>query len=92
MDLKDSGLTAIDIKKLVYRQQPVAKFEKIRIGVAYYTFNVLWREVTRLGFSFEIPIEDMGTADFYKEMEAKHLLQWLNSENILYLQPITEEL
>ena len=51
----------------------------------------MWNDSARLGFGFEIPIEDMGTADFYNEMEAKHLLRWLNNDNVIYFETIGEE-
>lgn len=80
--------TATEIKKLVYKQKPKAQFVMIRMGVAYYKFDVVADivqsftedETNRLGFEFQIPVEDMGTADFHQTMEAKHLLRWLNEE------------
>lgn len=71
--------TPTEIKKLVYKQKPKAYFQKIRIGVAYYNFDVLFNDSVRLQYRFEIPVSDMGEADFYQEMEAKLLLRWLDT-------------
>lgn len=69
-----------EIKKALYKQKPKAEFTNIRNGVAYY------RTIVRLGSEkipysqpvfFEIPVEDMGNADFEKEMDAKLLNRWL---------------
>ena len=87
------NLSLTEIKKLTYKQQPKAKFERIRMGVAYYSFSVLFEGETscRLGFECIIPISDMGEADFTSEMEAKHLLRWA-TDTVLNFQPIKEEL
>lgn len=65
-----------EIKKLVYKQQPKALFEKLRGGVAYYVFSVVVSDSTSY-FHAEIPVKDMGSTDFLCEMEAKFLLRWL---------------
>lgn len=93
MNTSNSTLSKTVIKKLVYKQQPIAKFEYIRIGVAYYSFNVSVSdkdEIKRIGFNFEIPVSDMGEADFGPEMEAKLLLRWLN-ETVIYFKQSNNE-
>jgi len=61
-----------EIKKRIYRNKPIASFVSIRMGVAYYIVN--FGEVK---VYFEIPVSDMGTANFLPKMEAKHLLRWI---------------
>jgi len=61
-----------EIKKLLYIHKPTAKFTHIRKGHAFYKTNVVDTEVI-----FDIPVIDMGDADFFDEMEAKHLVRWI---------------
>ena len=61
-----------EIKKEIYRQKPNAKLSFIRMGVAYYYAHL---GITKI--NFEVPVEDMGTADFTPLMEAKLMLRWL---------------
>jgi len=61
-----------EIKKIIYKNKPIAYFDKIRIGIAYYE-----TVINNLKIYFEIPVNDMGDADFYKEMDAKLLLRWV---------------
>jgi hypothetical protein len=61
-----------EIKKELYKQKPVAQLEFIRKGIAYYV-AVLNNEYLR----FEVPISDMGDADFTPHMEAKLLIRYL---------------
>ena len=77
------GFTATDIKKFTYKQKPKAIFQRLRMGVAYYNFPIFVEGAEdsndgRIIYECEIPVSDMGTADFYPEMEAKHLLRWLS--------------
>tara|TARA_R110000772_G_C13310212_1_gene439992 strand:- start:30343 stop:30549 length:207 start_codon:yes stop_codon:yes gene_type:complete len=62
-----------DIKKALYKQKPVAEFDMIRKGVAHY--NTYIDDLYAL--SFEIPVVDMGDADFLCNMDAKLLIRWL---------------
>lgn len=80
-------ITDIDLntlKKQVYKQQPKAKLQRIRLGVAYYNFDVINDENIRFGFACEIPVIDMGDADFEVEMEAKLLLRWVKPTVIYF--------
>ena len=61
-----------EIKKALYRQKPTAFFNYIRKGVAYYQ-----TELDGKNLWFEIPVDDMGDADFGKTMEAKLLIRWV---------------
>jgi len=62
-----------DIIKLLKIRKPKANFKLIRKGVAYYESE----EIDGNKFYFEIPVDDMGDADFFPEMEARFLIRWL---------------
>lgn len=62
-----------EIKKALYRQKPIARLDFIRKGVAYYTTQINDINIAR----FEIPVDDMGGADLFVEMDAKLLIRWL---------------
>ena len=61
-----------ELKKLLYREKPKAEFRYIRKGTAYY--RAITVDVT---IDFQIPVQDMGDADFLDEMEAKLLIRWI---------------
>lgn len=62
-----------EIKKVLYKENPKAKMIHIRGGNAYYTCE------TSIGtIVFEVPVSDMGDADFYPEMDGKFLIRWVN--------------
>ena len=71
-----------EIKKLLYKQNPKANLDYIRKGIAYY-WTVISTEKTEEKLSesrqvfFEIPINDMGDADFLSQMDSKHLNRWI---------------
>lgn len=65
-----------EIVKALYKQKPTADFQFIRIGVAYYT--TILEDGTLV--NFEVPVNDMGSADFFPQMEAKHMIRWIVSE------------
>lgn len=62
-----------DIMKALYKQNPTALLLFIRMGVAYYTTILEGGKVVNLN----VPVADMGTADFNYEMPAKHLSRWI---------------
>lgn len=70
-----------EIKKALYKQNPKARLSGINKGLAQYSTvlkvkvgeNTYSNEVIR----FEIPLRDMGTAQFDLSMEAKHLIRWM---------------
>ena len=64
----------VQIKKALYRQKPEARIRFIRKNVAYYYADLEERRV-----EFEIPINDMGDADFLPTMEAKLLIRWIQA-------------
>lgn len=61
-----------EIKKELYKQKPIANLEFIRKGIAYYA-TVLGEDYIR----FEVPLEDIGDADFFPNMDAKLLIRYL---------------
>jgi len=67
----------VEVKKLVYKQKPLAHFSKIRMGIAYYRSFVIDENNKSVHIEFHIPVADMGDADFTKTMEAKLLVRWL---------------
>ena len=65
-----------EVKKALYKQNPMAMFNYIKQGVAYY------KTIVDIGdyehqITFEIPVNDMGEAKFEQEMEAKFLIRWI---------------
>ena len=66
-----------EIKKLLYKQNPKATFTHIRKANAYYTSTVEDAIAGRVLVHFEVPVNDMGDADFFNEMEAKFLIRWI---------------
>lgn len=62
-----------EIKKALYKEKPVAQFQYIRKGITYYQTHL-----TELGVvNFEVPVSDMGDADFTQEMEGNLLNRWI---------------
>ena len=69
-----------EIKKCLYKQNPEAKFRFIRKGVAYYSCVITKESMSSQQVSFEIPVNDMGDADFLNQMDSKLLIRWLTTE------------
>ena len=65
-----------EVKKALYKQNPKAEFKFIRKGVAYY-LTVIENENEPVQINFEIPVVDMGDADFESTMDAKLLIRWI---------------
>ena len=69
-----------EIKKLLYKQKPEANLLFIRNGIAYYDGVVKVQSEPHVEYKsvfFNIPISDMGDADFFPTMDAKLLIRWL---------------
>lgn len=68
-----------EVKKALYRERPTAQFRQFINGVAHYraiidrgpNFNA---DVMVL---FEVPVDDMGTTIFDRDMPAQLLIRWL---------------
>jgi hypothetical protein len=77
-------MTTNEIKKELYKQNPKAKFDFIRQGLAYYKAKITVENEGQIPFNkfitFEVPISDMGSADFFAEIDAKHLNRWIVNE------------
>ena len=67
----------INIKKALYKQKPMATFRYIRMGVAYYSAVIADENDNEYTVNFEIPVGDMGEADFGPEMDGKYLNRWI---------------
>jgi hypothetical protein len=61
-----------EIKKELYKKKPEASLRYIRKGVAYY-----YADLETVRVNFEIPVSDMGDADFTPRMDAKLLNRWI---------------
>jgi hypothetical protein len=68
-----------EIKKILYKQNPKAKLQMIRKNVAYYETFISTGFISSGSYkvSFEIPVNDMGDADFMYEMDSKYLNRWI---------------
>lgn len=75
-----------EIKKLLYKTNPLAILYKIQEGIAYYSAYTI--EIERnssgkeedwvpMGINFQVPIIDMGHTSFYSKMPAKLLIRWI---------------
>jgi hypothetical protein len=74
-----------EIKKELYKQKPTAELLYIRKGVVYYDAKIKIEEEPIIKYKtifFEVPVSDMGDADFTPTMDAKLLNRWL-SENAI---------
>jgi hypothetical protein len=66
-----------EVKKALYKQNPKAEFKFIRKGVAYYLTIIESESYEPVQIRFEIPVIDMGEADFETYMESKYLIRWI---------------
>lgn len=69
-----------EIKKLLYKQKPEAELLYIRKGIAYYDARVRISEdpiIEMMTVFFEVPVSDMGEADFLPKMPAQTLNRWI---------------
>jgi len=64
-----------DIKKSLYKEKTKATLLYIRKGTAYYCTTLF----SGAKIYFDIPVSDMGDADFTPEMEAKLLIRWIST-------------
>lgn len=70
-----------EIKKLLYKKNPVAKLEGIRKGLAYYScYGVKMDNDDLIKINFEIPVTDMLQGDFELKMDSKYLIRWIVDE------------
>ena len=63
-----------DIKKALYKENPQAVLKHIRKGVVYYSAHIASTEQV---VQFEVPVDDMGDADFLSNMDGKLLIRWI---------------
>ena len=63
-----------EIKKALYKENPHAVLKHIRKGVVYYSAHLV--SVDKV-IQFQVPISDMGDADFEPFIDAKLLIRWI---------------
>lgn len=62
-----------ELKKLLYKENPPAHLQRIKKGsVHYVAFLKNGKSV-----DFNIPVIDMGDAEFLKTMHSKSLIRWI---------------
>lgn len=66
-----------EIKKALYKQNPRAELKYLRKGNAYYVTIIQNDNFEPIEIRFEIPVTDMGDADFECMMDAKLLIRWI---------------
>lgn len=66
-----------EIKKALYKQKPVASLIYIKKNIAYYTATIVHENRSTSVVRFEIPVDDMGEAEFSTLMDAKLLIRWI---------------
>lgn len=69
------------IKKQLYKLNPVALLIFVDKEGLYYQCSTELNTITGININFKIPITDLGDAKFLKEMEAKHLIRYINNYN-----------
>jgi hypothetical protein len=62
-----------EVKKSLYKEKPKANLLYIRNSIVYYQCQLIDKYIV----NFEVPTEDMGSADFYNDMDAKLLNRWI---------------
>jgi len=65
-----------EIKKALYKQKPVAEFNCIIGTTLYYKTKVLFEDKS-ITVDFAIPVDEIGDAVFYKEMDGKLLNRYI---------------
>ena len=73
-------LTINDIKKSLYKQNPIAKLLYVRKGSGYYETTIEDVTLGSVYIQFRVPVDDMGDADFFPTMESKLLIRWIIKE------------
>jgi hypothetical protein len=63
-----------EIKKALYKENPQAVLKHIRKGVVYYSAHIASTDQV---IQFEVPVDDMGDADFLSNMDGKLLIRWI---------------
>lgn len=67
-----------EIKKALYKQNPKAVFKLIRKEVAYYSTIIESENYEPVEIRFEVPVSDMGDADFEYLMDSKYMIRWIS--------------
>ena len=65
-------------KKILYKQNPQAYLSYIRKGHAIYISQLEIENGTKtLTITYNVPVSDMGEADFLATMRGKKLIRWI---------------
>jgi len=73
-------MTNTEIKKALYKQKPIANLKFIRVGVAYYETVVTDEDGMKQIVEFQVPVDDMGDADYFPIMDAKLLNRYIANQ------------
>jgi hypothetical protein len=65
-------MTETEIKKILLKEKPEARFSYIRKGNALYYADTKSQRIY-----FNIPVDDMGDADFGAVMPGQSLIRWI---------------
>ncbi len=65
-----------DIKKALYKQSPEAKMFCVNKYGVNYEATITVNDIP-VKLTFQVPLIDMGDADFLPVMEAKLLIRWI---------------
>lgn len=74
IELNNKKMKANDIKKALYKEKPAAKIRLIdKLGIHYFATIFSTGDI----IEFIIPFNEIEEGRFYNEMEAKHLIRWI---------------
>jgi hypothetical protein len=66
-------MTLNDVKKILYRENPVAVLQHVQYGNAYYLTSIQNADI-----KFVIPVVDMADSKFELTMDSKLLNRWIS--------------
>jgi len=67
-----------EIKKTLYKEKPFAVFRRVNKTGILYTADIKDKTID---IRFQIPLDDIGDADFSHTMPAQQLIRWIVSPN-----------
>lgn len=71
-----------EVKKRLYKENPVASLTTIKKGIIHYMAAL--PDTTDHGADviyFDVPVSDIGDAEFKAQMDSKHLNRWIVDYN-----------
>lgn len=72
-----SWISKNDINKMLYKQNPKAKFVRFQSNNLYYGTFIELEDKSMQEVVFEIPATDVGDGKFWRDEDAKLLIRWL---------------